>query len=345
MSVTKTATPVEQNVPQEAQNQPPASYLDVVMAEDPAIAFGEISDNDEVVSEFLQSAETDLAQAGAELELRLHTRKEKKKFIESLTNYETFLGLVAIDQAEKLLANGTSEAKLKHSVVNTIIESNVDVMDEDVRYRLEDSIIERTKEKIARGKVRRVVGRVALAGAEVGTAYLAWKGVFGSNIEEATRTEPMYVLLGIAGGHYGTRLAGEKFRDRVMTGIDKYRPKSRRKTENSTAAKPESENKEIAACTNLLNSIEKDLYVVTGQTFMDEGVDAKTLVANLIDVVDSWFKEFYQITNKKGQIGTGVAKSAVAALLDGVADIDLGDEGAADDFTDSFRAAVERAKE
>ena len=326
------------------EDQTPASYLDIVNAEDPTVAFREIAHNNELVSEFLHTAESDLAQAGAELELRLHTRKEKKRFATTLSNYETFLGLVVTDRAEKLQANDTPETKLKHSVIDTIIDSNVAVMDEDIKYRLDDSILEQIKEKIARGKVRRVVGRLALAGAEVSAAYMAWRGVFGSNIEEAAKNESVYILLGAAIGHYSTRLAGEKFRNRVMDGIDKYRPKSRRKSVD-VESDAEGDNKEIAACTNLLNSIERDLYFVAGQTFMDEGVKPKTLVESLLEVVDGQFKEFYRMTSKKGQIGIGVAKSAAAALLDGVADVDLGDEGMADDLADGLREAVKKVKD
>lgn len=296
-----------------ALSQTGITLQQITEAEDVRQAFDTIADNPEEVTRLLQSAEDDVARTGAAMEVGFKTKNKQHRYQASFDRYASFVSLVAEDKLTSLMAQGVQEGDAKSATVDVLKDSKIRILTQDLNYRLRDSSLERSKERLGRTKASRVLGKVAVTGASVGLAYMGVKGMeiglADLGVEE--HTESVLTALGVLASSRVIKNGLEMLGDRARDQIDEYKPlkkAAKRAVRGQASGKPFSAV-DYAELDEHVADFEEKLFVVAGRNMLAAGVTPKELVRKMVEKVAESFDTFYGL--KKEEVKEEIEATSV----------------------------------
>lgn len=298
----------------------PGSYHDILAAEDPKSVIEQLDSNPEHLDRLLNEAEQDLGVAGAELGVGRQTKDHLSEFAKKQSDYHGFIELIASHKVEKMEADGKSEEEIDQSVVDLLVESRRNVLHADISHRLDSSFVESVEEKIAKNKVRRVLGAVACAAVGVASFYATQKGLMFAGDSLGGRGDELTVL-GTFGGLEVAKLGYSKISSKWTNSVNKYRPVHHRKIPEETSPTIQEELERKLVEDHAIN-LKKELFLITATHHENDGMSKDTLKL-VIDKFDSSMDELYGLerhkisTKQLSEMGSIVL---AATMVDGFAD-------------------------
>lgn len=319
----------EQNATVESQQVGFQTVAELLAAQDPRAEIETLSS--EALEQLLTQSEIDVAQAGTALELGIRGSEEVSTYKEVTGTYMHFLSLVVERDLVESFANGEDEKRAAAGVIGFLIESKRRVVGLDLRQRLDDSVVERSKKNLARSKVSRAVGYVMTGAATAGAAYLASKGMdFAATKSGVEDTESMVRYAGVgallAGGKAVKKVL-DRVRDKFHEEVDSYKSSDVESAAQEASLVDDPEEQEAIMLARLheshISGCEAELFRVAGTRDIvgNEGGFTK----ELISVFGSSFTEFYRLNEQDTPAYITIASASLAAAT-GIASENLATE-------------------
>lgn len=292
----------------------------LLITENPKVAFEEIQlNNPEQIGAILGLVEQDLGIAGADMRMGVVTKEDREKYASASSAYERFVTLLAANHMERADRDGVSEQHAKRQLVDMLVTTTSQVHDADMDFRFSESSIERFRDKIALGRVRKIMARIAIAGGMGLAGYGAAKGIDVS-------AETFQAASGMVGFAIGASVSLGKgmfngikgvVGGRIEEGLDKYDRRMPSDTDKPTKMdKDQFKVHEYEVVHDDVDQLEADLYRICGKHIIGEDISSSELVEEVVGLLMESFDDYYGFEQEKTGSASTLAIGAVEGFIE-----------------------------